>query len=177
MTTTMFTASLSGGSLKRKRDELGVLASLDNGQAPQPPITGMGTLNLRENYTLQKLFSAQSVKQLTNQNPQQASAPSPQQKSPLRPSASSFFASFFTSSKPHPKPPAKAGPCITTEAPTPAPLCEDCEMPLQERELYLSGGGQCINCRRIVCSEGGCSVAVNDGWGGEGRVCLECALR
>lgn len=126
-------------------------------------------------HTLEKLFNAQSVKNPSSAQP--ASSTSPAQKPSSRPTMSSVFASFFTSSKPHPKPAAKQINTLPTQSITSIPICEDCDKPLQERELYLSGGGQCINCRRIVCSEGACSVAVNDGWGGEGRVCLECALR
>ena len=128
-------------------------------------------------YTLQKLFCAQSTRLASQDAPPAIIAAPPAPKPQPRSSISKVFASFFTSSKPHP-PAGKQEIAISTPSSNPqVPICEDCDRPLQERELYLSGEGQCLNCKRVVCSEGGCSVAVNDGWGGEGRVCLECALR
>ncbi|KAF8432087.1 hypothetical protein BGX38DRAFT_1227113, partial [Terfezia claveryi] len=205
MTTIMFSSlasPCSTSNLKRKRDEFGAVMSMnscpslaDHGQ----PCPGMGTLNLRgdihsrtikrsrnkpkerevHEYTLQKLFNAQTSKQLSNQvaiRPAHPPLPSPPtQKASSRPSISNYFAPFFTSSKPHPKPSNKPENLPNPELSPSITICEDCDRPLQEREMYLSGEGQCINCRRTVCSEG-CSVAVNDGLGGEGRVCLECAL-
>ena len=136
-------------------------------------------VNFSTEHTLQKLFNAQSSKQTPVETPSEPAAvpppPPPAPKPQSRPSISNYFASFFTS-KPHPRPSNKQDILPIPEPITPIPICEDCDRPLQERELHLSGSGQCINCRRAVCSEG-CSVAVNDGWGGEGRVCLECALR
>lgn len=128
-------------------------------------------------YTLQKLFNAQCTKQTLNQPSIQSATPTPPaQKVISRPSISKYFASFFTSSKPQSKPANKQDSLLAPAFSPSIPICDDCDRPLQEGELYLSGEGQCIDCHRTVCSEG-CSVAVNDGVGGEGRVCLECALR
>lgn len=138
--------------------------------------------DLELEHTMQKLFSAQSTKTPTQNQNQHSSVPPTSyssshahaQTAPPPKVRQNFFTSFFTSSKPQNKQTAKQLPVMEE---TSIPTCEDCERPLQERELYLSGEGRCINCKRRVCFDGGCSVTVNDGWGGEGRVCLGCALR
>ena len=129
--------------------------------------------------TLQKLFNAQCLRSpptplLASPNPVPVVP-----KNPSRPSISNYFTSFFTSSKPlSSKPFIKQGVAPPPQPLAPlAPICEDCDRPLQEEEIFPPEEAQCINCHRTVCSEGGCSITVGDGRGGEGRVCLGCALK
>ncbi|RPA83978.1 hypothetical protein BJ508DRAFT_413013 [Ascobolus immersus RN42] len=54
--------------------------------------------------------------------------------------------------------------------------CDDCEKTLEEWELFEDGEGKCVKCEKRVCRAGGCSIECTGRSGGQGRVCLDCAM-
>ncbi|KAL7272320.1 hypothetical protein RUND412_004875 [Rhizina undulata] len=168
----------SAPGMKRKRDvcmeELPVAQGMDEvepGRTMKRWRNGRPSDEAVHQYTLQKLFSAQTSSPPPHDVNAQAQKLPFQQRNPIFPAskpsngdgnASGFLklmASRGTSS-------------VSTTAAVETTICEDCDGRMELSPLEGDEQGRCWRCSRRVC-ENGCSIAVGDGC----RVCLECAVK
>ncbi|PWW78541.1 hypothetical protein C7212DRAFT_316212 [Tuber magnatum] len=146
-------------------------------------------------YTLQKLFSAQSSQpshtpttssvfraihaQSSGHNANSTTPPDRGQRVLAPPQRISPF-SVMAHTKPissNSTPFSKLMPCTSAAASSQAPermaSCEDCDRPMELSGFSgMNEEGRCGACSRRVC-ESGCSVSLGDG----ARLCLDCAMR
>ncbi|KAH8146136.1 uncharacterized protein LAJ45_09826 [Morchella importuna] len=121
-------------------------------------------------YTLQKLFSAQSAQSSHPPHPaplQAQSVQSIQQFAPPPPKTQTHTGQKPRNAFAALQPQRGSGGFKFLQAPA-VTSCEDCDRPMGD---CADDEGRCVGCGRRVC-DGGCSIARD-----EGRSCLECAMR